>query len=99
MCCLDNEKDLYSASVGAGTFTIISDAAVTSNKLNQQIKQAAQTTALSQKCDQLNNIGSRFGVPVLSCISLKHWVQMIAKLCNLLQIFATQSRGMKPNSK
>ena len=38
-------------------YDFISDAAVTSNKLNQQIKQAAQTTALSQ--DQLKNIGNR----------------------------------------
>ena len=52
MCCLDNEKYLYFANVGA-VYDIISDAAVTSNKLNQQIKQAAWTTALSQKCDQL----------------------------------------------
>ena len=69
-------------------YNIISDVAVTCNKLNQQIKQDAYTTALSQKCDQLNNIGSRFGVPVPSCVSLKLWVQT--------QNFATCCRSLQP---
>ena len=103
MYCLDNEKYLYIKIFifcqcrRRYVYDIISDAAVASNKLNKQIKQDAQT--LSQKCDQLNNIGSRFGVPVPSCISLKLWVQTIAKLCNLSQIFATRSGDMKSDSK
>ena len=42
MCCRDNEKYLYSAKCKRRyVYNIISDAAVTSNKMNQQIKQDA----------------------------------------------------------
>ena len=92
-------KKIYIQCRRRYVYDIISDVAVTSNKLNQQIKQDAYTTALSQKWDQLNNVGSRFSVPVPSYISLKLWIQTIAELCNLSQIFASQSGGMKPNVK
>ena len=44
MCCMDNEKYLWQCR--RNVYDIISDVDMTSNELNQQIKEDAYTTAL-----------------------------------------------------
>ena len=89
------KKYLYSANVGVGTFTRLF-----LMQLWPAINWINQSNRLHrQQHYHKNTIMVADSVCQFQVASVWNWVQSIAELCNLSQIFANRSGGMKPNGR